>query len=84
VEKSSKEFLVIMDTFNVFVVQQREATRQNQEVTKLMNHVMEGLGAISSAPNGGSAKATIKVRLQNSFTRKETIKPNKCNRCCTK
>ncbi len=70
-EKSSKEFLALVDTFYVFVVQQGEATTQNQETTKLMNHVAEWLGAISSAPSAGSAKATIKVRLLNSFARKE-------------
>jgi hypothetical protein len=37
-----------------------------------MNDIVEGLGAINSAPSGGFAKATIKVRLLNSFARKET------------
>ncbi len=71
-EKSSKEFLAFVDTFHVFVVQWKETTLQNQETTKLMNHIEEGLGAIGSAPSGGSAKATIKVRLLDSFARKET------------
>ncbi len=39
VEKSSKEFLALMDVFCVFVPQQGEATAQNQETTKLMNHI---------------------------------------------
>jgi hypothetical protein len=72
VEKSSKEFLALVDTFYVLVVQQGEATTQNQETTKLMNHITERLGAISIAPSGESAKATIKVRLPNSFAGKET------------
>jgi hypothetical protein len=37
-----------------------------------MNRIVEGLGAISNAPSGGFAKATIKVRLPNSFIGKET------------
>jgi hypothetical protein len=37
-----------------------------------MNHIEEGLGAISSAPSGGSTKATIKVKLLDSFISKET------------
>jgi hypothetical protein len=37
-----------------------------------MNHIAKGLGAINSAPSGGSAKATIKVRFPNSFIAKET------------
>ncbi len=63
VEKSSKEFLVLMDVFCVFVVQQGEAPTQNQKTTKLRNHIAEGLGAIGNTQNEGSAKATIKVRL---------------------
>jgi hypothetical protein len=37
-----------------------------------MNRIMKGLGAIDSAPSGGFAKATIKVKLPDSFTRRET------------
>lgn len=37
-----------------------------------MNHIEEGLGAIGSAPSGGSTKPTIKVRLLDSFAGKET------------
>lgn len=37
-----------------------------------MNCIVEGLGAIDSAPSGGSAMATIKARLPDSFTRKDT------------
>jgi hypothetical protein len=72
VENSSKEFLVFVDAFRVFVDQQGETTTQNQETTKLMGYITEGLGAIGSAPSGGSTKATIKARLPNSFARKET------------
>jgi len=71
VEKLSKEFLVLMDAFCVFVVQQRKATTQNQKSTKLMNHIVEGLGAIGSTPSENFAKATIKVRLLDSFAGKE-------------
>jgi hypothetical protein len=70
--KSSKEFLAFVDGFCVFMIQQGEATTQNQEITKLMNFIAEGLGAIDNAPSGHFAKATIKVRLLNSFVRKET------------
>jgi len=41
-------------------------------MTKLMSRIAEGLGAIGSAPSGGSAKTTIKARLPNSFVGKET------------
>ncbi len=44
---SSKEFFTLMDAFRVFVVQQGEATTQNQKITKLMNHIAKKLGAIS-------------------------------------
>jgi hypothetical protein len=37
-----------------------------------MNHTVIGLGAIGIAPSGGFANSTIKVRLPNSFARKET------------
>jgi hypothetical protein len=37
-----------------------------------MNHIEESLGAIGSAPSGGSTKATIEARLLDSFARKET------------
>jgi len=60
VEESSKEFLAFVDVFCVFVIQQGEAMAQNQEITKLMNHIAEGLGAIDNTPSGGFAKATIK------------------------
>jgi len=72
VEKLSKKFLVLMDAFYVFVVQQRKATTQNQKSTKLMNCIVKGLGAIGSTPSEGFAKATIKVRLLDSFAGKET------------
>jgi len=72
VENSSKEFLAFVDAFCVFVDQQGGTTTQNQETTKLMGCITEGLGAIGSAPNGGSTKVTIKARLPNSFARKET------------
>jgi hypothetical protein len=54
------------------VVQQNEAITQNQETTKLMNHITKGLGAISNAPSWGFAKATINVKLPNVFVKKET------------
>jgi hypothetical protein len=47
VRSSSKEFFTLMDAFRVFVVQQGEATTQNQKITKLMNHIAKKLGAIS-------------------------------------
>jgi phage host-nuclease inhibitor protein Gam len=72
VEKLSKKFLVLMDAFCVFVVQQRKATTQNQKSTKLMNCIVKGLDAIGSTPSEGFAKATIKVRLLDSFAGKET------------
>jgi hypothetical protein len=72
VEKSSKEFLALVHSFCVFVVEQKTPTTQNQKITKLMNYVAKGLGAISNAPSGGSAKATIKARLLDPFIRKET------------
>jgi hypothetical protein len=68
----SKEFLVLVDVCFVFVVQQGEAIAHNQEIAKLMNRIVENLGVIGNAPNGGSNKVTIKVRLSNSFTGKET------------
>jgi hypothetical protein len=37
-----------------------------------MKRIAENLGAIGSAPSGGSAKVTIKARLLNSFEGKET------------
>jgi hypothetical protein len=37
-----------------------------------MNCITKKLGAIGSAPSGGSTKMTIKARLPNSFARKET------------
>lgn len=40
-EKSSKEFLALVDTFHVFVVQQREAMTQNQEIAKFMSYIAE-------------------------------------------
>jgi hypothetical protein len=43
VENSSKKFLVVVDAFRAFVVQQREIVMQNQETTNLMGHVAEGL-----------------------------------------
>ncbi len=61
-----------MDVLCVFVVQQGEAMAQNQKIAKLMNHIVEGLGAIDRTPSGGLAKATIKARLLDSFAGKET------------
>jgi hypothetical protein len=72
VEKSSKEFLALVHSFCVFVVQQKKTMTQNQETTKLMNHIVKGLGAINSAPSGGSAKAMINAKLLDPFIRKET------------
>jgi len=72
VEKSSKDYLALVDTFRVFKVQLGEAIAQNSKTTKLMNHIEEGLGTISSAPSGGSTKPTIKARLSDSFAGKET------------
>ncbi len=57
--------------FTPFVVQQGKATTQNQKTTKLMNHIAKNLGAISNVPSGGFAKMTIKVRLLDSFVKKE-------------
>ncbi len=37
-----------------------------------MNCIVENLGAIGNAPSGGFAKATIKARLPDFFTGKET------------
>jgi len=37
-----------------------------------MNHIVKGLGAINSAPSGGSAKAMINAKLLDPFIRKET------------
>lgn len=68
----SKEFLAFLDTFYTFMVQQRETMTQDHEMAKLMARIMEGLGAINSAPNEGFAKVTIKAKLPNSFARKET------------
>jgi hypothetical protein len=70
VEKSSKEFLALMDTFHVFVVQQGEATTQNQKIAKFMSCIVKGLGAIDSALSGGSTNVTIKVMLLDSFAKK--------------
>jgi hypothetical protein len=72
VEKSLKKFLAFMDVFHVFVVQQGEITTQNQETTKFMSRIVEGLGTINSVSNGGSANVTIKAKLPNSFIGKET------------
>jgi hypothetical protein len=52
VEKSSKKFLAFVDAFHVFVVQQKGAMTQNQEITKLMSRIAKGLGTIGSASNG--------------------------------
>jgi uncharacterized protein YfdQ (DUF2303 family) len=54
------------------VVQQRETTTQNHEMAKFMAQIMEGLGAINGVPSEGFAKVTIRARLPNFFTRKET------------
>ncbi len=70
VEKSSKEFLALVDAFHVFVVQQKGAMTQNQEITKFMSRIAKGLGTIGSVLSGGSTKVTIKARLLDSFTRK--------------
>ncbi len=61
-----------MDTFYTFVVQQGEAMTHNQKTSKFMGHIVEGLGAINSAPSAGFAKVTIKARLLDSFVGKET------------
>ncbi len=37
-----------------------------------MNCIAKGLGAINNAPSGGFSKATIKVKLPDSFMGKET------------
>jgi hypothetical protein len=63
VEESFKKFFALVDIFCVFVVEQGKVMAQNQETTKLMNHIAKGLGAIGNTPSGGFAKATIKVRL---------------------
>jgi hypothetical protein len=44
----------------------------NQKTFKFMGHIVEGLGAINSAPSAGFAKVTIKARLLDSFVGKET------------
>jgi hypothetical protein len=50
-----------------------------------MNHIVEGLGVIGTAPNGGSTKvAIIKARVLDSFARKETKILKKCGHACTK
>jgi hypothetical protein len=67
----SKKFLALVDVFFVYVVQQGEAIIENQETTTLMNHIAENLGAIGSAPSGGSTKATIKARFPYSFAGKD-------------
>jgi hypothetical protein len=56
VEKLFKEFLALVDDFRVFVVQQGEATAQNQKIAKLMNFIAKGLGAIHSAPRQPSRR----------------------------
>jgi hypothetical protein len=43
-----------------------------------MNCIVENLGAISSAPSGGFAEATIKARLLELFARKETKTKRVC------
>jgi hypothetical protein len=37
-----------------------------------MNCIAKNLGAINNVPSGGYAKVTIKVRLLDSFVKKET------------
>jgi hypothetical protein len=37
-----------------------------------MGQIVEGWGIIGGAPSEGSTKVAIKVRLPNSFARKET------------
>ncbi len=69
VEKSSKEFLILVNAFHVFVVQQGEAMTRNQKIAKLMNRIVKGLGAIGCAPSGGSTKVTIRAML-DSFVKK--------------
>jgi hypothetical protein len=58
--------------FTPFVVQQGETIAQNQEIAKLMNRITENLDVICNVPSGGSTKVTIKVRLLDSFAKKET------------
>jgi len=71
VEESSKKFFAIVDILCVFVVEQGEVMAQNQETTKLMNHIAKGLGAIGNTPSGGFAKVSIKVKLSDFFCIKE-------------
>jgi hypothetical protein len=72
VEESSKKFFVLVDIFCVFVVEQGEVMAQNQETTKLLNHIAKGSGAIGNTPSGGFAKVTIKVKLSDFFAKKKT------------
>jgi hypothetical protein len=55
-----------------FVVQQGKTMTRNQKTSKLMDFIVEGLGAINIAPSAGFAKVTIKARLLDSFVGKET------------
>ncbi len=77
-EKSSKEFLALMDAFCVFVVQQGEVTTQNQEIVKLISRIVESLGVIENAPSMGFTKSTIKAKLSNFFAKKRR-KLNECS-----
>jgi hypothetical protein len=43
-----------------------------ESIKELGSASTKGLGVIGVAPNGGSAKVTIKARLLDSFARKET------------
>ncbi len=71
-EKSSKEFLGLVDALCAFVVQQGKTMIQNQKTSKFMGYIVEGLGTINSAPSAGFAKVTSKTRLLDSFVGKET------------
>ncbi len=73
VNKMSKEFFAILYDFQMFVVQWGEIVAHNNKIAKLLHWIKESLGVINSTWfEWGFAKVTIKVRLLNSFARKET------------
>lgn len=48
VDKTSKEFFALLDTFRAFVVWQNKATSQNNEITRFMGQIVEGLNVIGT------------------------------------
>lgn len=71
-DKSSKEFMALLDTFQTFMVQQGEAMTLHNKIAKIKGQIAKGLGVIDVAPNGGSTKVAMKTRLLTPSQGKKT------------